>query len=68
VGVPLGLVIGRLGWRAIAERVPLSAITPFALTAALLLIPITLVAANVLAVWPGRVTLSRAPAEKLRAE
>jgi ABC-type antimicrobial peptide transport system permease subunit len=68
VGVPLGLVIGRLGWRAIAERVPLSTIAPFALTAALLLIPITLVAANVLAVWPGRVTLSRAPAEKLRAE
>lgn len=68
VGIPLGLAVGRLGWRAIAERVPLSEIPPLALTAALLLIPATLIAANVLALWPGRVTLSHLPAAELRAE
>ena len=67
-GVPLGIVVGRMGWQAIAERVPLSVIAPFALAAVLLLIPVTLIAANALALWPGHVTLSRRPAEGLRAE
>jgi hypothetical protein len=48
--------------------VPLSEIAPFALVGALLLIPVILVAAKVLALWPGRVTLSHVPAEELRAE
>jgi hypothetical protein len=68
VGIPVGLAVGRLGWQAIAARVPLSEIAPFALVGALLLIPVILVAANVLALWPGRVTLSHVPAEELRAE
>jgi hypothetical protein len=68
VGIPLGIAVGRLGWRAIAERVPLAQVPPLALTAALLLIPVTVVAANVLALWPGRVSLLHRPAEELRAE
>jgi ABC-type lipoprotein release transport system permease subunit len=68
VGIPLGIAVGRLGWRAIAERVPLSEIPPLALVAALLLIPATIIAANVLALWPGRVALSHRPAEELRTE
>ena len=67
-GVPLGIVVGRMGWQAIAERVPLSVVAPFALVAVLLLIPVTLIAANALALWPGHVTLSKRPAEDLRAE
>jgi hypothetical protein len=68
IGIPLGLAVGRLGWRAIAERVPLSEIPPLALVAALLLVPVTLVAANVLALWAGRVALSHSPAVELRTE
>jgi ABC-type antimicrobial peptide transport system permease subunit len=68
VGIPLGIGVGRLGWRSIAERVPLSEIPPLALTAALLLIPVTVIAANVLALWPGWVALSHRPAEELRVE
>ncbi len=68
VGIPLGLVVGRLGWRAIAARVPLSEVAPFALAAILIIIPAMLLAANVLALWPGRVALSHTPAEKLRTE
>jgi hypothetical protein len=60
--------VGRWGWRAIADRVPLSDIAPLALAAALVLIPVTLIVANILAWWPGRVTLSHLPAEELRAE
>jgi hypothetical protein len=68
VGIPLGIAVGRLGWQAIAERVPLAEIPPLALAAALLLIPVTLVAANLLARWPGRVVLSHPPADELRVE
>ena len=67
-GIPLGVLVGRLGWHAIAERVPLSVVPPLALAAALLLIPTTVVAANVLALWPGRVAHARPPAEALRVE
>jgi ABC-type lipoprotein release transport system permease subunit len=68
IGIPLGVGVGRLGWRSIAERVPLSEVPPLALTAALLLIPATVLAANALALWPGRVALSHNPAEELRVE
>jgi hypothetical protein len=68
IGIPLGLVVGRLGWRAIAARVPLSEVAPFALAAILIIIPAMLIAANVLALWPGRVALSQPPADKLRTE
>jgi hypothetical protein len=68
IGIPLGLAVGRLGWQAIAERVPLAEVPPVALVATLLLIPVTVVAANVLALWPGRVALAHAAAEELRAE
>jgi ABC-type lipoprotein release transport system permease subunit len=68
IGIPLGIGVGRLGWRAIAERVPLSEIPPLALSAAILLIPMTIIAANALALWPGRVALSHNPAEELRVE
>jgi ABC-type antimicrobial peptide transport system permease subunit len=67
-GVPFGIVVGRMGWQAIAERVPLSVVAPFALAAVLLLIPVTLIAANALALWPGHVTLSQRPSEELRTE
>jgi hypothetical protein len=67
-GIPLGIAVGRVGWQAIAARVPLSEIPPFALVATLLIVPVILVAANVLALWPGRVALSQIPAERLRVE
>jgi ABC-type lipoprotein release transport system permease subunit len=68
IGIPLGLAVGRLGWRGIAERVPLSDVPPLALAAALLLIPVTLIVANALAIGAGRIALVHPPAEELRAE
>ena len=68
VGVPLGLAVGRLGWRSIAERVPLFDVAPFALVAVVLIVPATILVANLLAIWPVRVTLAHRPGEELRTE
>ena len=67
-GIPLGLAVGRLGWHAVRQGVAFSEVAPFALAAILIIIPAMLLAANVLALWPGRVALSHTPAEKLRTE
>ncbi|HEU5001913.1 MAG TPA: ABC transporter permease [Actinomycetota bacterium] len=68
-GVPLGIAAGRLGWRLVAQRVPLAADAPLSLLAVLALIPITVAVVNVLAVLLGRSVARRwFPAEALRAE
>jgi ABC-type lipoprotein release transport system permease subunit len=69
VGIPLGIAIGRAGWRLVTERVPLVDVAPFALLAVVLVLPATLLAANALAVWPGGVVARRRmPAQVLRTE
>lgn len=68
VGMPLGIAVGRLGWRDIAQRVPLADIPPLALAVTLLLVPAVLIAANLLGLWPGRVALLHPPSEELGVE
>jgi FtsX-like permease family len=68
IGIPLGIAVGRLGWQGIAERVPLSDVPPFALVATLLIIPGILIAASLLALWPGQVAVSQTPGAQLRVE
>jgi predicted lysophospholipase L1 biosynthesis ABC-type transport system permease subunit len=69
VGVPLGLALGRTGWRLVSERVPLANVPPLALLAIVVLVPATLVTVNTLALWPGQlVGRRRMPAEALRTE
>jgi hypothetical protein len=69
VGVPLGLAVGRVGWRLVTDRVPLLNVPPFAGAAVVVLVVATAVVVNVLALWPGRVVARRRmPAEELRAE
>ena len=53
VGVPLGVALGRTVWRYVADTTPLHYIPPVALIALLVVVPVALVAANVLAAWPG---------------
>lgn len=52
-GVPLGLAAGRTAWRVVADYTPLEYAPPAAFWALLLVIPGTLVVANLLAAWPG---------------
>jgi hypothetical protein len=53
-GVPLGLALGRAVWHQVAGFTPLAYHPPLAVWALLLIAPVTLLAANALAAWPGR--------------
>ena len=68
VGVPLGIVVGRYLWRQIADSFPLVYVPPLALVAVILLVPIAIVIANLLAAGPARAATRIHPAEVLRTE
>jgi hypothetical protein len=68
VGVPIGVAIGRTVWRYVAETTPVFYVPPVALLALLLAVPVALVAANVLAAWPGHRAASMRVGHVLRAE
>jgi hypothetical protein len=67
-GVPLGLAIGRGVWRAVADYTPIEYVPPVAVWALLLVCPVALLLANVLAAWPGRRAARLRVAQILRAE
>jgi len=68
LGLPLGVVAGRLSWRQVADSTPLRYVPPIAGAAILVAIPVALLLANALAAWPGRQAARMRPAEVLRAE
>jgi ABC-type antimicrobial peptide transport system permease subunit len=68
VGIPAGIVLGQLGWAVVAESVPLAVVRPVAALAVAALIPLALLVANGLAVWPGRRVARLRPGEVLRTE
>ncbi|MET0628559.1 MAG: ABC transporter permease [Acidimicrobiia bacterium] len=68
VGVPLGVIVGRLVWRAVADQTPMVYVPPTALPALLLAVPLAFVVANLLAALPGSRAARLRPAEVLRAE
>jgi hypothetical protein len=67
-GVPVGLALGRTVWRTVAETTPLAYHPPLALLALLLVLPVALLVANVLAAWPGRRAARLHIGQTLRAE
>jgi ABC-type lipoprotein release transport system permease subunit len=67
-GVPIGLIAGRAGWQAIANRVPLTFRSPLTLIAVVLVVPVALAAANLLAIIPARRASKATPALVLRSE
>jgi hypothetical protein len=68
IGVPFGILAGRLAWRRLADSFPVAYVPPLALVAVLLVIPIAVFLANVLAAGPARTAARIHPAEALRAE
>lgn len=68
IGVPLGIVAGRLAWRWVADNTPLLYVAPVAVVAVLLIIPATIVLANLLAALPARRAARVRPASVLRTE
>ncbi len=67
-GIPLGIALGRTLWRAAADMTPLAYQPPVALLALLLIGPLALVAAYLLAAWPARRAARLRAAQILRTE
>ena len=67
-GIPLGIALGRTLWRAASDMTPLAYHSPLALWALLLIGPLTLVAANLLAAWPARRAARLRTGQILRTE
>jgi ABC-type lipoprotein release transport system permease subunit len=68
VGVPIGLIAGRAGWQAITDRVPLTFRSPLTAIAVIFIVPVALIAANLLAIIPARRASKVKPALVLRSE
>ena len=68
IGVPIGLIAGRAGWQAITDRVPLTFRSPLTAIAVIVVVPVALIAANVLAIIPARRASKAKPALVLRSE
>jgi hypothetical protein len=67
-GVPLGVALGRSTWRVVASFTPLAYHPPLAVWALLLVGPAALLAANLLAAWPGEQAARLRTAHVLRRE
>jgi hypothetical protein len=68
VGIPLGVALGRVMWRYVAHTTPLFYVPPVAATTLVLVVPLALVAANLLAAWPSHRAASMRVGSVLRAE
>jgi ABC-type antimicrobial peptide transport system permease subunit len=68
IGVPLGIAVGRLTWRWLADDYPIVYVPPLAVVAVVLVVPVALLIANALAAGPARSVASIRPAEALRVE
>jgi hypothetical protein len=68
VGLPLGVLIGREGWRWVANRVPSHYEPPFSLIPLLVIVPVAIVLVNALALWPGHRIGRQRPVDHLRTE
>jgi hypothetical protein len=68
VGIPLGIVAGRLIWKQLAENFPVAYVPPFALFGVLLVVPVAIIVANLIAAGPGHAATRIRPARVLRTE
>ena len=68
LGIPLGLAVGRAVWRIVADFTPLAYHSPLAVLPLVLIVPVTLLAANLLAAWPGHRAARLRPGRILREE
>jgi hypothetical protein len=68
VGIPLGVALGRTVWRYVADLTPVYYVPPIALLAIALVVPIAVVAANMLAIRPSWRAANMRLGEELRSE
>lgn len=68
VGIPLGVAMGRTVWRYVADLTPAFFVPPFALLAVGLVVPVALLAANLMAIRPSWIAANMRLGEELRSE
>ena len=68
VGIPLGVIAGRVGWALFANATGIASHATVNVPLVLLAIPATLLLANVIAAWPGWAAARLRPAQVLRTE
>jgi len=68
VGIPLGLVMGRLAWRMVADELGVGTDPTWPALAILFVVPVALVAVNLVAALPARRAARTRPAVVLRSE
>ena len=68
IGVPLGLLAGRWAWALFASSAGLAPAASIPVALVLLIIPVTVALAALIAAWPGRAAARVRPATVLRAE
>jgi ABC-type antimicrobial peptide transport system permease subunit len=68
IGVPLGVVGGRWAWFLVASGIGSVSTPAVPVLAIAIVIPVTLVIANVVAAWPGYEAARTAPSAELRTE
>lgn len=68
LGVPLGIALGRTLWRSVAHTTPLYYVPPVAVWVLVLVAPVALLAAALLAAWPSQRAASLRVAQVLRTE
>ena len=68
IGVPVGLVVGRWAWTALADNLGTVAEPIVPILAVLLAVPLVLLVANTVAFVPGRIAARLRPAIVLRSE
>jgi hypothetical protein len=68
IGIPAGLVAGRLLWRTVAGYTPVQYVPPIATVVMVVIVPAALVLASLLGAWPGHRAARLRVAHALRAE
>jgi hypothetical protein len=68
VGIPLGLAVGRLVWRAVAQNMGVSTDAAWPVLAIVLMVPVALIIVNLVAAVPARRAARTRPAVVLRSE
>jgi FtsX-like permease family len=68
VGIPVGLAVGRTLWRTVADTTPVAYVTPVAALLLVVIVPVALLIANLLAAWPSQRAASLRVGHVLRTE
>jgi hypothetical protein len=68
VGVPLGFLVGRLGWSMFADQLGVVSAPAGAWSSAVVIVPTVLVIANLVAIGPAMFARRTQPAQVLRSE